>query len=34
MIVGREYEVKKLNEFYNSGNAELMIFYVSADACL
>lgn len=27
MIVGREYEVKKLNEFYNSGNAELIALY-------
>ena len=27
MIIGREYEVKKLNEFYDSGSAELIALY-------
>ena len=27
MIIGRENEVKKLNEYYNSGSAELIALY-------
>lgn len=27
MIIGREYEVRKLNEYYNSESAELIALY-------
>lgn|GEM_PF-6714328 len=27
MIIGREYEVRKLNEYYNSKSAELIALY-------